>query len=75
MQKYFNGLIDDVRIYDYALSDTDLLSVAGLSELYFPLTSPANLSDDQPQDFKRVNFKDFAILADEWLGELVWPSW
>jgi len=73
--KYFVGSIDDVQIYDYALSDTDILSVAGLTELYFPVTSPANISDDEPVNSKKVNFKDFAVLADEWLQQLVWPAW
>jgi len=73
--KYFTGAIDDVRIYDYALSDTDLLSAADLTELYYPVTSPANISDDEPVNSKSVNFKDFAILADEWLQQLIWPAW
>jgi hypothetical protein len=73
--KYFIGLIDDVQIYDYALSDTDILSVAGLTEMYFPLTSPANVSDDEPVNSKTINFKDFAMLAAEWLQQLLWPSW
>jgi len=73
--KYFIGSIDDVQIYDYALSDTDILSVAGMADLYFPLTSPANVSDDEPANSKKVNFKDFAVLADEWLQQLLWPSW
>jgi hypothetical protein len=73
--KYFTGSIDDVRIYNYALSDTDILSVAGLTEMYHPVTSPANISDDEPANSKRVNFKDFAVLADEWLQQLIWPAW
>jgi hypothetical protein len=73
--KYFTGSIDDVQIYDYALSDTDILSVAGLTELYFPVPSPANISDDEPVNSRKVNFKDFAILADEWLQQLIWPAW
>jgi len=73
--KYFVGLIDDVQIYDYALSDTDILSVAGLAEMYYPVTSPANISDDEPVNSRSVNFRDFAILADEWLKKLVWPNW
>ncbi len=73
--KYFVGMIDDVRIYNYALSDNEILSVAGLSDLYVPLTSLANISDEEPVNSKRVNFKDFALLADEWLEQLVWPSW
>jgi len=44
-------------------------------DTYVPLTSPANISDDEPVNSKSVNFKDFAILADEWLDKLVWPAW
>jgi hypothetical protein len=73
--KYFNGLLDDVAIYNYALSDTDILSAAGLAEMYYPVTSPANISDDETMNSKRINFKDFAILADEWLKQLLWPDW
>jgi hypothetical protein len=38
------------------------------------LTSPANISDEEPIDSKKVNFKDFAVLADAWLEELAWPE-
>jgi hypothetical protein len=74
LSKYFEGLIDDVRIYDYALSDTDLTSLAGVAELYYPLTSAANIWDEEPSKSKKVNFKDFAVLASEWLDRLVWPE-
>jgi hypothetical protein len=73
--KPFVGLIDDVRIYNYALSTTDIMSIIGLSELYVPLTSQANISDEEPINSKKVDFKDFVILADQWLEELVWPNW
>jgi hypothetical protein len=73
--KYYIGSIDDVQIYDYAISDSDILSVAGLTEMYHPVTSPANISDDEPVNSKSINFRDFAILADEWLKKLVWPDW
>ncbi|MEJ2702382.1 MAG: LamG domain-containing protein [Sedimentisphaerales bacterium] len=73
--KYFIGQIDDVRIYDYALTDSEVLGAMGVTERYNPLTSPANISDDEPANSKSVNFKDFAILADEWLNKLVWPMW
>jgi hypothetical protein len=72
--KYFIGLIDDVQIYNYALSDTDILSVAGLTEMYHPVNSPANISNDEPANSRSVNFKDFAVLADEWLQQLLWPN-
>ena len=71
----WNGLIDDVRIYDYALSLSEILDLVGQSELYVPLTSPANISDEEPANSKKVNFRDFAILADEWLQQSIWPEW
>ena len=73
--KYFIGSIDDVRIYDYALSESEILGAMGVSERYVPLTSPVNISDEEPENSKSVNFKDFAILADEWLSRLIWPTW
>jgi len=73
--KYFVGQIDDVRIYDYALADSEIMGVMGIDDKYHPLTSPANISDEEPANSKSVNLKDFAILADEWLNKLVWPMW
>jgi hypothetical protein len=72
---FFNGMLDDLRIYDYALTDGEILSLAGVGEVYYPLTSPANIYDEEPINSKKVNFKDLAVLADEWLQELVWPEW
>jgi hypothetical protein len=71
--KPYVGLIDDVRIYSYALSPAELVSAMGQSEFYVPLTSPANISDEEPVNSKKVNFKDFAVLAGQWLDEQLWP--
>ena len=75
LDKLFVGALDDVRIYNYALSPAEIMSVMGQSELYVPLTSPANIYDEEPINSKKVNFKDFAVLADEWLEQPVWPKW
>jgi hypothetical protein len=74
LEKFLRGSVDDVRIYDYALSVSEILDVMGESELYVPLTSQANISDEEPINSKKVNFKDFAVLADDWLKELLWPE-
>jgi len=74
-EKFLIGSVDDLRIYDYALTMPEILDIMGQNELYVPLTSPANISDEEPINSKTVNFKDFAILADEWLQELIWPEW
>ncbi len=75
LEKFFVGTLDDVRIYNYALSPAEILGAMGQNELYVPLTSPANIYDEEPINSKKVNFKDFAILADEWLEQPVWPKW
>jgi len=59
LEKYFVGLIDDLRIYDYALSGAEIVYLAG---------SAADLSDD-----KHIDLRDYAILANEWLDEQLWP--
>ena len=46
----------------------------GDGELYAPVPSIANLSDDEPLLSRSVNLKDFAVLIDSWLDELLWPQ-
>ncbi|MHC4739582.1 MAG: LamG domain-containing protein [Planctomycetota bacterium] len=65
-----DGLLDDVRIYSRALSESEVTILAGgQGEVYFPLTSAANLYDGEPVNERRVNFRDYAILAAGWLDE------
>jgi hypothetical protein len=71
---YFDGLLDDLRMYDYALSQGEVLGVAGLGQLYMPLTSLAEFYDAEPINSRLVNLKDYAILADNWLEERFWPE-
>ncbi len=66
----YDGLLDDFRIYDYALSGAEIAYVAtnGTGIFDVPLMSQADLNADD-----QINFKDFAILADNWLKEQLWP--
>jgi hypothetical protein len=75
LEKFYNGLTDDLRIYNYALSDPEAgyLATKSAGGLYFPLDSAANLHDQEPQNQKKVNFKDLAILAGQRLEQLLWP--
>jgi hypothetical protein len=113
---YFKGAIDDVRIYDYNLSFTDVNNLAYQiadpnpwpvywykfdetsgytaadsgtpTEVYTMNVSSANLvpkdpcdSEDpnlgsfafDPNNMDIVNFLDYAVLADNWLEEFLWP--
>jgi hypothetical protein len=75
---YFPGSVDDARIYNYVLSDAEIAGLVddtpGDGQLYIPVPSVANIYDDEPEGSRSVDFKDFAILADSWLEELLWPQ-
>ena len=62
----FEGDMDEVRIYDYALSAAEVLSLAGGGTYTQELTT--DIYDDNT-----INFKDYDILADNWLKEIFWP--
>jgi hypothetical protein len=74
--KFYQGLIDDVRVYNYALSNAEIayLATKGAAQIYIPLQSPANIYDAEPPNSKSVNLRDYALLADMWLEELLWPQ-
>jgi hypothetical protein len=76
----WDGRIDDVRIYNYALTADQVATVmAGGSlpevSMYYELISPAELYGAEEPGFKAVNFKDLAILADQWQEKRFWPEW
>ncbi len=66
----YDGLIDDFRIYDYALSQAEIVYAAtnGTGIFDLPLLLPADLNSDN-----RIDFKDLALLADDWLENHLWP--
>jgi len=61
----FNGLVDEVQVYKTALSAGQVAWLAGYTSV---LSIPADLRQDNV-----INFKDFAVLADSWLEEILWP--
>jgi hypothetical protein len=66
----YDGLIDDFRIYDYALSQPEVAHVAtdGTGVFDLPLLSPVDLFLDD-----HIDFHDFAPLASDWLEDHLWP--
>jgi hypothetical protein len=72
---YYKGLIDDVWIYDRALTLAQVARLAGKATAYnVPMsalvTNPAvNLNNDG-----RIDIRDYAILASKWLETLQWPQ-
>ena len=70
----FFGTIDDVQVYDYALSQAEILYIGGWPPIYIPLESPANIYDEEPPGVKAVNFRDYAVLANSWFEKELWPE-
>ncbi|MHC4675667.1 MAG: LamG domain-containing protein, partial [Planctomycetota bacterium] len=78
LYKYLEGSVDDVRIYDYALSDAEVAylpdDTPGDGQLHIPVASVANIYNEEPEGEQWVNFMDYAVLADDWLKEEpYWP--
>ena len=61
----FSGALDDVRLYNVALTHNDVLGLFG---------SLSGLGTDlfEDEDMK-INFKDYALIADQYLEEMLWP--
>jgi hypothetical protein len=57
----FQGLIDEVRIYNRALSLAEVEYLAG--------TPMIDINKDGT-----IDFKDYTLMADVWLEELLWPQ-
>jgi len=78
ISEYFAGLIDDVRVYNYALSAAEAAYLAddspGDGQLYVPVQSVADLYDAEPVYYRGINFKDYTVLVDGWLDEQLWPA-
>jgi len=78
-QLYVDGVIDEVRYYDYPLSQGEIAVLAEVvtagTEVYQPVPSLANLTDPEAPLLRKVNFNDYGIWADHWLeGPVLWPS-
>lgn len=66
----YDGLMDDFRIYNYPLTQSEIVHVAtnGTGIFEQPLLIPADLNEDD-----QIDFSDFAALADRWLDNQLWP--
>ena len=70
---FCNGLIEDFRIYNYALSPGEVLSLAAAggtatNPTTQPLLTPADMVPDGI-----VNFNDYAVMANKWHQEALFP--
>lgn len=66
------GAIDDLRIYNYALNSAEIAYIAtdGTGSIQLPLATPADMYPSTPNI---VNFQDYALLANNWMQQQLWP--
>ncbi|HUT29597.1 MAG TPA: LamG domain-containing protein [Sedimentisphaerales bacterium] len=67
----FDGKIDDVRVYDRAVSRAEIAWLASGGDGIVELASEANLYSGE--DDEVINFRDFAKLLESWGVEQLWP--
>ncbi len=66
---YYAGVMDDFRIYNYALTQEEISYLATVGTGYYPLQDrEANAYEDES-----IDFRDFTAMGDNWLKELLWP--
>ncbi len=65
---YYHGKMDDFRIYDRALSQAEIVDLAGETSVYQHLLTEADFDNSD-----KVDFLDFDELAESWSDELLWP--
>ncbi len=72
----FDGRIDDVRIYNYGLSKEEVAYIAsdGAGTLHLPILSDADVYQGEAPGNQWINFKDYALIADKYLEEVLWPT-
>jgi hypothetical protein len=71
----WNGMVDDARIYNFALLEAEVayLAVDGAAVLHLPIPSPADVYQSEAQGSQWINFKDYSLITGSWLEELLWP--
>jgi len=86
---FMTGDVNEIRIYDYAVSLGEALALLGQEGvMYVPLNSPANYVPKDPCDsadpnlgsgaldpnnLDIINFRDYLVIANNWLEEILWP--
>ncbi len=64
----FRGRIDDFRVYDVALTHSEIVKLADLSQVYQQVLSESDIKSDNI-----INMADFERLSQQWLLETMWP--
>ena len=68
----FKGTIDDVRVYNRALTAAEVAWLASNGTGFVELNLPENLFGGETPEV--INFRDLDVLLDSWLEERLWPE-
>ena len=74
--RWYEGALDDVRIYSRALSQEEVAYLAERSTFtqpLEPLLTPHNPGINLYKD-GTIDLRDYAVLASKWLEEVLWPA-
>jgi len=64
---------NDGRGYRYDSSGSSDGGTTNKAGVHYPLDSPADLYEDEAELSRYVNFKDYALVAERWLDEDMFP--
>ena len=68
------GSIDDARVYDFGLTEGEIVYIGyGPSGTINCFDHIANLYDLEAPEQRRLDAKDFVMIVDTWLDEILWP--
>ncbi|MFA6426576.1 MAG: LamG domain-containing protein [Phycisphaerae bacterium] len=65
---YFLGDTDEFKLYNRALSQEEVVSLANKASVFQPLLTTADINKDNV-----VDFKDLSVMLDNWASLLLWP--
>lgn len=69
----FKGKLDDMRIYDYALSHAEILYLVGGDDAQLHQPLQPVLAPGDPHEDGIIDFRDMAIMGQWWLEDSLWP--
>ena len=73
----WKGDLDEAYVFSRALEPNEIAYLADKTpldgQLAVPVPSAANLINPEPQGQRYVNFRDYAVMANQWLIKEYWP--
>ena len=70
---FYAGVIDDFRIYNKVLTQDEIAYLATKGTGYYPLQDRETNFNEEGDSAEKIDFMDFARMADYWFEEQVWP--